>query len=338
MDTSSEDGSSEEDQLHGIEAKSNRESRQKGKSKPSSFLDGTLESAMRRYSLRSDAGAAPATTVKTKGKKSKTSKKDFIKNTRSESLADEDFIPTLGIDVHGADISNPDVHATDKELEMHNHEGDYGINQILNRDLVVDTSMANPVKVGGEPDYQQVLLNQEYLGNSILDNLSTAMTTDMDIVKGVDPEVNSKYQNLASSISMQEVSSEGTLGAWEKICYLFQQISWPREWGTVDPSLNAQWESNLSAKLRKTPEKVVNVDQVKALFNLLKEPVASMEYEVCDNHFAEDNIMVALLCRWQALVKKDHINMPEGPVLNDNLYDIRNEANSETEEVEMPKK
>ncbi|KAI3763411.1 hypothetical protein L1987_53869 [Smallanthus sonchifolius] len=233
------------------------------KAKPSSFLDGTLESAMRRYSLCSDAGAASATINNPKGKKSKTSKKEFPLNNKSDDLEDNEINPSLGNDVHGDDSNMNDVQVNNADLANHKLEDEYGTSQVHHRDLVVDTSMANPVRAVWEPENQQ---------------------------------------------------------------------------GTVDPSLNAQWELNLSVILGKATEMDANADRAMALYNLLRDPVVSMEYEVCENFFVEDNIMVALLHKWQALVTKNLLNMSEGSMLNDNVYDRGEDDNSETEEVEVLKK
>ncbi|KAI3777938.1 hypothetical protein L1987_47741 [Smallanthus sonchifolius] len=53
--------------------------------------------------------------------------------------------------------------------------------RVLNRDLCLDTSLVNPVKVVLEAEDICVPMNQEYTGNSILDNLSQFDSHHTDI-------------------------------------------------------------------------------------------------------------------------------------------------------------
>ncbi|KAI3677386.1 hypothetical protein L1987_87026 [Smallanthus sonchifolius] len=66
----------------------------KRKSKPSSLLDGTLESALRRYSLRSDAGGSTAAQKKHQNKKSKTTKKELGLHAGARSRMDKENDPS----------------------------------------------------------------------------------------------------------------------------------------------------------------------------------------------------------------------------------------------------
>ncbi|KAI3756893.1 hypothetical protein L1987_56718 [Smallanthus sonchifolius] len=97
--------------------------------KPSSFLDGTRESALRRYSLRSDAGGSTMESQNQSTKGLKAAKKDQR--------------------LHAANRSS-----WDKENDA-------------SKDICLDTSLVTPINVDLKVEGTNVPMNQEYTGEGV---------------------------------------------------------------------------------------------------------------------------------------------------------------------------
>ncbi|KAI3703171.1 hypothetical protein L1987_73059 [Smallanthus sonchifolius] len=203
---------------------------------------------------------------------------------------------------------------------MHNLDDGLGADQVMNRDLFLDMSLVTPVKVFLDADDTCVPLNQEYTGNSILDNLSQfdSHHNDMELKGGEDQEVNSDQINKTKAFCTDNVE-EGSqitplcmhslnvalnMSAWEKLLVQPLHVKWPAVWGTTDLVGNDPLEGDILLNIRMMDVECVNNENIRALCNLFRTPSDSKDCETCDNFFDENNTMLGTLHKWKESIQQ----------------------------------
>ncbi|KAI3677382.1 hypothetical protein L1987_87008 [Smallanthus sonchifolius] len=292
----------------------------KRKSKPSSLLDGTLESALRRYSLRSDAGGSTAAQKKHQNKKSKTSKKELGLHAGARSRMDKENDPSkvnLLNDVAMIREDTPTnlVIPVETDIPMHHNDDGRDIDRGLNYDSSVDLNLANQVIVGLEVEGTYVPMNQEYTGNSILDNLSRSesLNTVMDLEDGEEQEVNSDQSNKSRAVCsgndedgshitpvcMQPLHGSTFISAWEELVVQPFQIKWPEVWGTGTLPGEETAGDDTILNVRLVDEQDGDHESIRALCNLFRTHLDNNAYVTVDSFFDDGNILLGKFQVWK---------------------------------------
>ncbi|KAI3805712.1 hypothetical protein L1987_28330 [Smallanthus sonchifolius] len=263
-----------------------RRSRQKGRDKPSNYLDGTMETAMRRYGLRSAgtyAGKINQSSIdvtpsmqkrgKEPGKESRhiTGKENFLDCMNQIAVLKSDLKDNTGNDpmMAGTDSSPPmqEINHTfgaGLDVTMQNSESLHGT---IEKGMIDNGGSNMEIMESGLLE-RDVMMNMEYAGDSILNGLSCGDSREEDqkVEEEGDSEVNSNLSIRASDNSRMEMMEEATtcpktvmekthIGAtnhkadWEAILWEPAEILWPEVWhdSTGLDEENVAWKETITS-------------------------------------------------------------------------------------------
>ncbi|KAI3823031.1 hypothetical protein L1987_10634 [Smallanthus sonchifolius] len=327
-DDSSDGSGEDEDQNQRPRVMSRKNCTRMGK--PSSFLDRTRESALRRYSLRSDAGGSTMESQNQRTKGLKAAKKDQRLHAANRSSWDKENDASKGC----------------------------GMDPVLNQDICLDMSLVTPINVDLEVEGTNVPMNQEYTGNSILDNLShyNSHHNDLELEGGEDQEVNSEESNKLKSFCngsegegvrvsldcMQDFNDVLPTNAWEKWQMHPLQISWPDKWGAPDIVEGDSWGDEKWLSLQLMERGDTCPDHVRDICNLLRPQPDNNDNGSCKNFFDGNNTMLGILHEWGKSLPqtchKDAIKTVLDPNSGEGVLDITSDPEEEIMHKKRKKK
>ncbi|KAI3809581.1 hypothetical protein L1987_19176 [Smallanthus sonchifolius] len=243
----------------------------KGKINPSHQLDGTMESALRRYGLRSDDTNCNLVKRNTRIQKSKSSKQEGRKQATHPYRLDKENKPDAvnrPVDSNVQNCAWTGVHADDAMQQDHTNPGIDHLAIITNVCMQVPESGVatdkHPIEedltdASRMEDFGPVLVNMEYAGDSILASLS-GVGDVQDLELGEEEEISSDQidksrsftdgkinsndiQHLSmDSLPMEIATSDniGVLNDWIVFNAKPSEIMWKVSWDTVgDPECDS---------------------------------------------------------------------------------------------------
>ncbi|KAI3724759.1 hypothetical protein L1987_64524 [Smallanthus sonchifolius] len=159
-----------------------------------------------------------------------------------------------------------------------------------------------------------VVMNKEYSGHSILDNISQAEDQHMEAIDGLgdEQEVNSDQSNksrslisthnnesiLLPSVHMQNLELELGMNDWEKFVANPVQILWPEVWGELSNNEVSSNTWNDRSQNAKYLRKDVDVDVLVSIHNLFNLIPAGNEIGICLNLFSGNERFVEEFKSW----------------------------------------
>ncbi|KAI3675002.1 hypothetical protein L1987_84582 [Smallanthus sonchifolius] len=308
----SSEGSGDDEEHKQIKGVTSRKSGpRKGKSKPSSFLDGTLESALRRYSRRSDAGGPTATYQNHHNKKSKDSKKDMRLHAETRSGLDKENDPSRVNFLNDDDMiwkNNQNVVEDHDETyaSMHNPDDGCGVNQVLNRELCLDTSL--------EVNSDQSNKTKTFCSGSDEEGVRITLAC------------------------MQSLNDVQTLSAWEKWQIHPHKIDWPNVWGATEIVGDDPMGGDMLLTLRTMEVEDVSTEHIKDLCSLYRSHPANNDCGAGGSFFDDNNILLGILHKWgESLQQIRHEDVIE-PALGLNSGEVGLDIQSDPEEEIVHKK
>ncbi|KAI3684049.1 hypothetical protein L1987_84572 [Smallanthus sonchifolius] len=259
-------------------------------------------------------------------RKTKDGKKDTSKKGDDYASSNKENCPVFDNRDAGTLIEGDDLHGEDREEEgEHNsqpvEETDVLVNMgnsmhgVMNGSSVAQLSWEkarkDPASDGAGKAGVDVKLNQEYVGDSILDNLSCSDSHAVRIMgTGEEKEVNSDQSNKQKTVFldemedslhvphlyMQDIEWNDLSGAWENLMGNPRPIVWPDVWGDdcteKDPhDGNTRFEIIWKAKGMEDDRPNINPSEIQKL-------VGAHSQNTKVNFFGDNDPIVASLGKW----------------------------------------
>ncbi|KAI3756885.1 hypothetical protein L1987_56709 [Smallanthus sonchifolius] len=313
----------------------------KGKNNPSRLLDGTMETALRRYGLRSDDSSSNLVQRNNKLRKSKSNKLEGLKQAAHPYRLDKENKPAAVNRYTEDDLQRltnssqgrawDDV--TDEDAMQHgeNYPGNDSIGQLTNVCMQVhenegphgdDPVEESNAKLCVTEDLGPVMVNTEYAGDSVLASLLGAGKVQ-ELEMGEEEEISSDQSNKSRSfttgnvnsndinpMSMQNLQNENEVpdtiivsDAWMVFNEKPTEINWTEKWSRTDDldSENMSWNDLVLAIQRAGQE--VNKEERMRSYESAVNLMRKDDHGNSCNFFEESMTMVESLAEWIGSLK-----------------------------------